>query len=47
MRRGLATCYDLTHFEKQQVAGEDQEEKARRSEFVQGLLLSSFLNDDL
>ncbi|KAJ0805976.1 putative drought induced 19 type, zinc-binding protein [Helianthus annuus] len=33
--------------EKQQVAGEDQEEKARRSEFVQGLLLSSFLNDDL
>ncbi|XP_035840243.1 protein DEHYDRATION-INDUCED 19 homolog 4 isoform X4 [Helianthus annuus] len=33
--------------EKHQVAGEDQEEKARRSEFVQGLLLSSFLNDDL
>ncbi|MFS7914730.1 putative protein dehydration-induced 19 [Helianthus anomalus] len=37
-----------THWsEKQQVAGEDQEEKARRNEFVQGLLLSSFLNDDL
>lgn len=36
--------------EKQQVvtlSGEDQEEKARRSEFVQGLLMSTFLNDDL
>ncbi|KAJ0714894.1 putative drought induced 19 type, zinc-binding protein [Helianthus annuus] len=29
------------------LSGEDQEEKARRSEFVQGLLMSSFLNDDL
>ncbi|KAM0024420.1 putative drought induced 19 type, zinc-binding protein [Helianthus debilis subsp. tardiflorus] len=38
---------DFVASEKQQVAGEDQEEKARRSEFVQGLLLSSFLNDDL
>ncbi|KAK9079529.1 hypothetical protein SSX86_001201 [Deinandra increscens subsp. villosa] len=40
----------LARSENQQVAtlsGEDQEEKARRSEFVQGLLLSSFLNDDL
>jgi len=35
--------------EKHQVAtlsGEDEEEKARQSEFVQGLLLSTFLNDD-
>ncbi|KAI7732749.1 hypothetical protein M8C21_025593 [Ambrosia artemisiifolia] len=40
----------LARSEKQPVAtlsGEDQEEKARRSEFVQGLLMSSFLNDDL
>jgi len=40
----------LSRNEKQAVAtlsGEDQEEKARRSEFVQGLLMSSFLNDDL
>ncbi|KAI3687674.1 hypothetical protein L1987_81374 [Smallanthus sonchifolius] len=40
----------LARSEKQQVgtlSGEDQEEKARRSEFVQGLLMSAFLNDDL
>ncbi|KAF5772654.1 putative protein dehydration-induced 19 [Helianthus annuus] len=41
---------DFLTSKKQAVAtlsGEDQEEKARRSEFVQGLLMSSFLNDDL
>ncbi|KAI7749747.1 hypothetical protein M8C21_015602 [Ambrosia artemisiifolia] len=37
----------LARSEKQQVGGEDKEENARRSEFVQGLLMSSFLNDDL
>ncbi|KAI3823545.1 hypothetical protein L1987_04984 [Smallanthus sonchifolius] len=40
----------LARGEKQQVttlSGEDQEEKARRSEFVQGLLMSSFPNDGL
>ncbi|KAL8245037.1 hypothetical protein R6Q59_011295 [Mikania micrantha] len=40
----------LARSEKQQVAtlsGEDQEEKVRRCEFVQGLLMSSFLSDDL
>ncbi|KAK9072854.1 hypothetical protein SSX86_009289 [Deinandra increscens subsp. villosa] len=37
----------LARSEEQQVSGEDQEEKARRSEFVQGLLMSSFLDDDL
>ncbi|XP_071697839.1 protein DEHYDRATION-INDUCED 19 homolog 7-like isoform X2 [Rutidosis leptorrhynchoides] len=39
-----------TSSEKQKVvtlSDEDQEEKARRSEFVQGLLMSTFLNDDL
>nr|XP_043608984.1 protein DEHYDRATION-INDUCED 19 homolog 4-like [Erigeron canadensis] len=40
----------LARSEKQQgatLSGEDQEEKARQSEFVQGLLMSTFLNDDL
>ncbi|XP_076951569.1 protein DEHYDRATION-INDUCED 19 homolog 4-like [Bidens hawaiensis] len=40
----------LARSEKQEavtLSGEDKEEKARRSEFVQGLLMSSFLNDDL
>ncbi|KAK1429689.1 hypothetical protein QVD17_11904 [Tagetes erecta] len=40
----------LARSEKLQIAtlsGEDQAEKARRSEFVQGLLMSSFLKDDL
>ncbi|XP_076957874.1 protein DEHYDRATION-INDUCED 19 homolog 4-like [Bidens hawaiensis] len=37
----------LSRSEKQEDSGEDQEEKARRSEFVQGLLMSSFLNDEL
>lgn len=40
----------LARSEKQQgakLSGEDQEEKTRRSEFVQGLLMSTFLNDGL
>lgn len=28
------------------LSDKDQEEKARKCEFVQGLLLSTFLNDD-
>ncbi|XP_023747054.1 protein DEHYDRATION-INDUCED 19 homolog 4 isoform X2 [Lactuca sativa] len=40
----------LTRSEKQKggiVSGEDKEEKIRRSEFVQGLVLSTFFNVDL
>lgn len=41
----------LARSEKQQqgatLSGEDQEEKTRQSEFVQGLLFSTFFNDDL
>lgn len=40
----------LTRREKQKgakVSGEDEEEKSRRSEFVQGLVLSTFFNVDL
>ncbi|KAJ9555019.1 hypothetical protein OSB04_009633 [Centaurea solstitialis] len=40
----------LARSEKQQsgrLSGEDEEEKGRRSAFVQGLLMSTFLDDDL
>lgn len=34
------------NFQPSPLSEEDQEEKARKSKFVQGLLLSTFLEDD-